>query len=225
LKILPQRGTIRPSPEWRERYAIFIPPPHQAIGERDRRQAHRFHDIGKAAQFHQQRAALRDNLRRRLVGQPHMPHQRQTVGEEQLSDRRLAADPAQQIGLFAFDQRGVEQGFFIDRIARPRAREQLGYDRISLGKGQQYRVADNGLAATDELRDTAVAAGEAAIPHGVDACQFGAQGRHMLVTRRVEKFEFEQVAQSVDPVPEGSGRIAAVGVAQREQRQFDHRAT
>ena len=45
-----------------------------------------------------------------------------------------------------------------------------------------------------------------------------------FAARRVEEFEFEQIAQPVDPRPEGGGRILAVGIAQLEQRQLDHRA-
>src|SRR3546814_19526789 len=47
---------------------------------------------------------------------------------------------------------------------------------------------------------------------------------HMLGARRIEKFEFEKVAEAVDLRPEGGGRIAAVTVAQLEQRKLDHRA-
>src|SRR3546814_6901225 len=46
----------------------------------------------------------------------------------------------------------------------------------------------------------------------------------MLIARWVKEFEFEQVAKAVDLRPEGGGRIAPVGVAQLEQREFDHRA-
>src|SRR3546814_10266091 len=95
---------------------------------------------------------------------------------------------------------------------------------LSLGERQQDRVADDGQAAADELRDTAVAAGQAAVPYGIDAFEFGTERGHMLVARRIEKFEFEKVAEAVDLRPEGGGRIAAVTVAQLEQRKLDHRA-
>ena len=67
--------------------------------------------------------------------------------------------PAQQPGLAPLDQRAVEQGLRIDRVAGFCAREQVGDDRIGLGKGQQDRMADDRLAAADELRDAAIAAG------------------------------------------------------------------
>ena len=98
-----------------------------------------------------------------------MPHQRQSVFEQQFADRRLAADPAEQIGLPPFNERCVEQRLRIDLIAGPCARQKFGDDRIGLGKGKQDRVTDNGLAAVDELRNAAVAAREAAVPDGVDA--------------------------------------------------------
>jgi hypothetical protein len=142
-----------------------------------------------------------------------MPHQRQAVLEKQLADRRLAADPAQQIRLPAFDQRGIEQRLRIDFVAGLRPREQVGYDRIGLGKGQQDRVADDRLAAAQKLRDAAVAAREAAVPYRVDPRQFGLDRGAMLVARRIEEFEFEQVAQPVDLGPEGRGDIAPVGIA------------
>src|SRR3546814_7961681 len=84
-----------------------------------------------------------------------MPHQRQAVFEQQFADRRLAADPAEQIGLPSLDQRRVEERLRIDFVAGLRARQQFGDDRISLGEGQQYRMPHHGLAAADKLRDTA----------------------------------------------------------------------
>src|SRR3546814_9314310 len=57
-----------------------------------------------------------------------------------------------------------------------------------------------------------------------DLFEFGTERGHMLVARRIEKFEFEKVAEAVDLRPEGGGRIAAVTVAQLEQRKLDHRA-
>src|SRR3546814_8012694 len=71
---------------------------------------------------------------------------------------------------------------------------------------------------------SAVAAREAPRPSGVDARQFGFERGAVRVAPWIEEFEFEQVAQPVDLRPEGLGRIAAVGVAQLEQRQLDHRA-
>ena len=109
--------------------------PRQSVRKRERGQPHRFHDVGEPAEFHEQRAARAQSVRGRGFRQPHMAHLRQGVGEEQFSDRRFAADPAQEPGLPPLDQRGVEQRLFIDRIAGARARQNVGDDRIGLGKG------------------------------------------------------------------------------------------
>src|SRR3546814_12268175 len=95
------------------------------------------------------------------------------------------------------------------RVARPRAGGDVGDDRIGLCKREQNRVAEERLAAAEKLRHAAVAAREPFGPGGVDAREFGFQCGAMLFARRIEKFEFEQVAKPVDPGPESVGRIAA----------------
>src|SRR3546814_7552320 len=77
----------------------------------------------------------------------------------------MTADPAKQPGLAPFDERGIEQRLFVDRVARPRAGEDVGDDRIGLCKREQNRVAEERLAAAEKLRHAAVAARERSEEH------------------------------------------------------------
>src|SRR3546814_14499290 len=114
----------------------------------------------------------------------------------------MTADPAKQPGLAPFDERGIEQRLFVDRVARPRAGEDVGDDRIGLCKREQNRVAEERLAAAEKLRHAAVAAREPFGPGGVDARAFGFQRGAMLFARRIEQLEFEQVTKPGGPGPE-----------------------